>query len=199
MTYKFQTLITALLPPSSTVRLTEATVAPEYVLLQLTATAPTTCCPRCAMPSSCTAAIGANWQPAPGARLPSQSNSPCGSSCVGIRAVHAASLPSDCQHSSRHTPAKPLGSSWSCSRSASRSAAMVAAWLARHPTITVVGRDRSPLYADGIRRGAPDAVQVVDRFHPPVLASHCGRRHSQAPGGRIAILPEAPMKGEQAR
>jgi transposase len=52
MTYKFQTLITALLPPSSTVRLTEATVAPEYVLLQLTATAPTTCCPRCAMPSS---------------------------------------------------------------------------------------------------------------------------------------------------
>jgi transposase len=46
-----------------------------------------------------------------------------------------------------------------------RSAATVAAWLAKHPMITVVCRDRSPLYADGIRQGAPDAVQVVDRFH----------------------------------
>ncbi|MGH8064466.1 MAG: ISL3 family transposase [Candidatus Entotheonellia bacterium] len=46
-----------------------------------------------------------------------------------------------------------------------RSAASVAAWLAKHPTITVVCRDQSDLYADGIRRGAPEAVQVVDRFH----------------------------------
>jgi transposase len=46
-----------------------------------------------------------------------------------------------------------------------RSAAALAAWLARHPTVTVVCRDRSDLYADGIRRGAPEAVQVVDRFH----------------------------------
>jgi transposase len=46
-----------------------------------------------------------------------------------------------------------------------RSAASVAAWLAQHPTITAVCRDRSDLYADGIRRGAPEAVQVVDRFH----------------------------------
>jgi transposase len=46
-----------------------------------------------------------------------------------------------------------------------RSAASVAAWLAQHPTITMVCRDRSDLYADGIRRGAPQAVQVVDRFH----------------------------------
>src|SRR5438094_4817215 len=46
-----------------------------------------------------------------------------------------------------------------------RSAESVAAWLAPHPTITVVCRDRSALYAEGIRRGAPHAVQVVDRFH----------------------------------
>jgi len=46
-----------------------------------------------------------------------------------------------------------------------RSAAAVAVWLARHPSLTVVSRDRSALYADGIRQGAPQAVQVVDRFH----------------------------------
>jgi transposase len=46
-----------------------------------------------------------------------------------------------------------------------RSATRVAAGLAQQPRITVVSRDRSDLYADGIRRGAPEAVQVVDRFH----------------------------------
>jgi transposase len=46
-----------------------------------------------------------------------------------------------------------------------RSAAAVAAWLVQYPTIRVVCRDRSALYADGIRQGAPQAVQVIDRFH----------------------------------
>jgi transposase len=46
-----------------------------------------------------------------------------------------------------------------------RSADSVAQWLAQHPGITVVSRDRSGLYAHGITQGAPHAVQVVDRFH----------------------------------
>ncbi len=46
-----------------------------------------------------------------------------------------------------------------------RSAPSVAPWLQAHPSVESVGRDRSGLYAEGIRHGAPQAVQVVDRFH----------------------------------
>jgi transposase len=45
-----------------------------------------------------------------------------------------------------------------------RSAESVAAWLTQHPTVRIVCRDRSGFYAEGIHRGAPNAVQVVDRF-----------------------------------
>ena len=40
-----------------------------------------------------------------------------------------------------------------------RSADSVATWLQAHPAIEVAARDRSGLYADGITRGAPQAIQ----------------------------------------
>jgi transposase len=41
----------------------------------------------------------------------------------------------------------------------------LANWLGGHSGIEIVTRDRASYYADGIKKGAPQAVQIADRWH----------------------------------
>jgi transposase len=46
-----------------------------------------------------------------------------------------------------------------------REAQSVKQWLAAHPEIEIVSRDRAGAYAEGATQGAPQALQIADRWH----------------------------------
>jgi transposase len=69
-----------------------------------------------------------------------------------------------------------------------RTAESLTAWLREHPGIDVISRDRAGAYADGARQGAPNAVQVADRFH---LLANVGELLERVLGSRRTALREA--------
>jgi len=46
-----------------------------------------------------------------------------------------------------------------------RSCQTMTKWLQMHPELEVISRDRAGVYAEAAEKGAPQAIQVADRFH----------------------------------
>lgn len=68
----------------------------------------------------------------------------------------------------------------------------LASWLRAHPGIQIIVRDRAEAYAEGARLGAPDAVQVADRFHLVQNASRALEEVLKARRRRIAVTVTEP-------
>ena len=100
-----------------------------------------------------------------------------------------------------------------------RTAETVRTWLQCHPGVEIVTRDRSTEYARGVSEGAPDVIQVADRWHvlhnlreavmrrgiradEAAQGSGLGlaivRDLAEIHGGSI-LLEESPMGGARAR
>jgi transposase len=78
---------------------------------------------------------------------------------------------------------------------ADRKAESLVEWLQAHPGIEVLSRDRSKTYKSAMTAGAPDAIQVADRFH---LVKNLSETLEQAFGSYRSELKAAEQSQHQA-
>jgi transposase len=79
-----------------------------------------------------------------------------------------------------------------------RTAPALASWLEAHPSIEAVVRDRSSEYGRGATLGAPEAVQVADRWHLLYNLRQMLGRWLAGIHGRLQALPALPAQGPPA-
>jgi transposase len=75
-----------------------------------------------------------------------------------------------------------------------REAATLANWLGDHSGIEIITRDRASYYADGIKKGAPQAARIADRWHlqknlREVLENILNRHRSQLKKAAAVLSP----------
>jgi hypothetical protein len=148
----------------------------EEITLTLRTTSPTASCPSCGTASSCIQ-IGLSMGGQKGADVGSE-HGINGSRDTTLRLVHQS------KPSVKLEPHVIGLDDWAWKRRmrygtlicdleqgvpidllADRTVEAVSAWLKKHPTIDTISRDGSSEYASAIKKGAPQAREVSDRWH----------------------------------